>query len=156
MNDYGLNICLVWPEIPQNTGTIGRLCVATNSRLHLVKPLGFEIDEQRVRRAGLDYWKYVDLTVHEDLDAFMRILPPDDNQVFLIETKTQQTYFEAKFNKGAFLILGQETKGLPAPLMERYASRVFSIPMWDTRVRSLNLSNATSIVTYEALRQLQS
>jgi tRNA (cytidine/uridine-2'-O-)-methyltransferase len=154
VNDFALNIVLVWPEIPQNTGTIGRLCVATNSKLHLVKPLGFEIDEQRVRRAGLDYWKYVDLTVHEDLEAFMRILPPEDDQVFLIETKTKQTYFDAKFKKGSFLILGQETKGLPQPLMDRYAARVYSIPMWDTRVRSLNLSNATSIVTYEALRQL--
>jgi tRNA (cytidine/uridine-2'-O-)-methyltransferase len=150
---YDLSIVLVTPEIPTNTGSIGRLCLATNSTLHLVDPLGFDISDSRVKRAGLDYWKHVKLIRHKSFELFLNSLPSDAPTVFF-STKSKTSLFEKKFKKGSYLIFGSETKGLGAELIERFSENTFHIPQYDDRVRSLNLANAASIVVYEAIRQL--
>lgn len=149
--DGTLNIVLVEPEIPQNTGNISRTCAATRSRLHLIKPLGFDISEKAVRRAGLDYWSMVDLTVYENLEDFFARTGAED--VWLTTTKAPRAYTEAQFRDGCWLFFGKETAGLPRELRERYASRCIRIPM-RPEARSLNLSNSVAVVAYEALRQL--
>ena len=146
------NIVLVAPEIPQNTGTIGRLCVCLDARLHLVKPLGFLLDEASVRRAGLDYWQYVDLTVHESWAAFLAAEQPA--RLWLTSTKGQRTYLEAEFHEGDYLVFGQETAGLPPEFHARYSEQMITIPMPGRHARSLNLANAVAIVVYEGYRQL--
>jgi len=146
------NIVLVAPEIPQNTGTIGRLCVCLDARLHLVKPLGFLLDEASVRRAGLDYWQYVDLTVHESWAAFLAAAQPA--RLWLTSTKGQRTYLEAEFHEGDYLVFGQETAGLPPEFHARYSEQMITIPMPGRHARSLNLANAVAIVVYEGYRQL--
>ncbi len=148
-----LNIVLIEPEIPQNTGTIGRLCLATHSRLHLVKPLGFELDAHHLKRAGLDYWEHLDVTLHESSEEFLKSLP-ENAAISLIETREGPTIYETKFVQGHYLIFGKETTGLADWILQQKSAHLARIPMWDARVRSLNLSNAVSIVAYEALRQI--
>lgn len=145
-----VNIVLVEPEIPQNCGNIARTCAATRCRLHLVEPLGFDISEKAVRRAGLDYWPMVDLTVYTSLDDFFARNPHPD--LWLATTKAPQDYTAAHFAEGCWLFFGKETAGLPQWLREQYRDRCLRIPMRPD-ARSLNLSNSVAILTYEALRQ---
>ena len=145
-----LNIVLVEPEIPQNCGNIARTCAATRSRLHLVKPLGFDISEKAVRRAGLDYWPMVDLQVYENLDHFFAVNPQPD--LWLATTKAPRDYSQARFAPDCWLMFGKETAGLPEDLRRRYYERCIRIPMHPD-ARSLNLANSVAILTYEALRQ---
>jgi tRNA (cytidine/uridine-2'-O-)-methyltransferase len=143
-------ICLVEPEIPPNTGSVARTCGATESILHLVEPLGFSLDERAVRRAGLDYWHLVDVRVHASFEAFESARPP--GTLHLFSAGATRSYLEAPLLPGDCLVFGRESVGLPAPLLERFADRVWGIPTIGP-VRSLNLSNAVSIVLYEALRR---
>ncbi len=145
-----LHIVLVEPEIPQNTGNIARTCAATGAVLHLVEPLGFSLDEKHVRRAGLDYWDQVKIEVHTSLEAFLPLLK--GKEFVLVSRKARQGYADLSFGPDTFLVFGKETMGLPEDLLEAYPSRCIRIPMLDS-ARSLNLSNAVAIVTYEALRQ---
>ena len=145
-----LNIVLVEPEIPQNTGNIARTCAATRSRLHLVKPLGFDISERAVRRAGLDYWHMVDLTVYDSLDHFFSVNPRPD--LWLATTKAPWDYTQAELREGCWLMFGKETAGLPEDLRMRWYDRCVRIPMRPD-ARSLNLANSVAVLTYEALRQ---
>lgn len=147
-----LHIVLVEPEIPPNTGNIARSCAATGARLHLVKPLGFSIDDKTLKRAGLDYWQYVDLEVHESLEEFLEQYK--DMPMYLATTKGIRKYTEVTYEENAMLLFGKETAGLPRTFIEEYKERTIRIPMSkDTRLRSLNLSNSASIVLFEALRQ---
>jgi len=152
---HDLNVVLVEPEIPQNTGSVGRLCLATGTTLHLVEPLGFEITHSRLKRAGLDYWEHLKVVIHPSLEAFMASLPPGAPKVFFSK-KAGHTLFEHEFKPGTYLIFGKETMGLPDSLINAYPTETTRIPMYDARVRSLNLSNCVSIVVYEAIRQLGS
>jgi tRNA (cytidine/uridine-2'-O-)-methyltransferase len=145
------NIVLVEPQIPPNTGTIGRLCVNLGATLHLIKPLGFDIDDKAVSRAGLDYWKDLDLVVWESFDAFLQVHPINEKS-FLATTKTDKLYFDAKFQKGDFLLFGSETKGIREDVLLANKEQCITIPMGG-KGRSLNLGVAAGIVTYEALRQ---
>ena len=145
-----LNIVLVEPEIPQNCGNIARTCAATRSRLHLIRPLGFDISEKAVRRAGLDYWHMVDLTVYDNIDHFFSLHPQPD--VWLATTKAPRDYSQARFSSDCWLMFGKETAGLPEWLREKYRSRCIRIPMRED-ARSLNLANSVAILTYEALKQ---
>ena len=145
-----LNIVLVEPEIPMNTGNIARTCAATRSRLHLVKPLGFDISDKAVKRAGLDYWHMVDIHVYENLDDFFTKNP--DIDLWLATTKAPRDYSQATFSPDCWLMFGKETAGLPLSLRERYYERCIRIPM-RSDARSLNLANSVAILTYEALRQ---
>ena len=145
-----VNIVLVEPEIPMNTGNIARTCAATRSRLHLVEPLGFDISDRAVKRAGLDYWPMVDLRVYPSLDElFRQNLDPD---LWLATTKAPRDYAQARFRDGCWLFFGKETAGLPQAFRERYYDRCLRIPMRPD-ARSLNLANSVAILTYEALRQ---
>ena len=146
-----LNIVLVEPEIPQNCGNIARTCAATGSVLHLVKPLGFDISEKAVRRAGLDYWHLVDVRVYENLaDFFAR---NEIRQMWCLSTKAPRCYTEAQFQDGCYLLFGKETKGLPEDFLADHYEQTVRIPM-RSDARSLNLSNAVAITVFEALRQL--
>ena len=146
-----INIVLVEPEIPMNTGNIARTCAATGSRLHLVRPLGFDISDKAVKRAGLDYWSMVDLQVYDSLEELFRQNP--DPQVWLTTTKAARRYTVAAYTDGCWLFFGKETAGLPQGLLERYPERCVRLPMREN-ARSLNLANTVAVVTYEALRQL--
>ena len=146
-----VNVVLVEPEIPHNTGAIARTCAATGSRLHLVKPLGFDISDKAVKRCGLDYWHLVDITVYENIEDFFA--KNGDNNIYLATTKAPRAYSEADLSQSdVTLIFGKETAGLPKALREKYRDRCIRIPMID-RARSLNLSNSAAILIYEALRQ---
>lgn len=148
-----LHIVFVEPEIPPNTGNIARTCAATNTKLHLVKPLGFDIGEKAVKRAGLDYWPYVDLEVHESLDDFMDKYK--DKRKFLATTKGGKIYTEFEYRDDDMFLFGRETKGLPRDFIAENAELAIRIPMSeDTRLRSFNLSNSANIILFEALRQL--
>lgn len=147
------NIVLFAPEIPGNTGSIGRTCVALNLRLILIKPIAFDLSEKAVRRAGLDYWKYVNLTTYESWEEFMLQESPNENQLYLFSRFAQQsTYYNAGYNKGCYLVFGSETKGLPEFLQQQFPKRYFGLPMFNDHIRSLNLSNAATAAAYEALR----
>ncbi len=146
-----LNIVLVEPEIPQNTGNIARTCAATGARLHIVKPMGFEIDDKKLKRAGLDYWYLLDLTYYENIDEFFE--KNRDGKFFFFTTKAQRTHSDVEYTDKSFLIFGKETKGLPEELLLEHPEECVRIPMIDD-ARSLNLSNAVAIGTYEALRQM--
>ena len=145
-----LNIVLVEPEIPMNTGNIARTCAATRSRLHLVRPLGFDISDKAVKRAGLDYWPMVDLRVYDSLDHFFSENPDPD--LWLATTKAPRDYTAARLRDGCWLMFGKETAGLPEDLRRTYYDRCIRIPMRPD-ARSLNLANSVAILTYEALRQ---
>lgn len=146
-----LNIVLVEPEIPQNCGNIARTCAATGSKLHLIKPLGFDISEKAVKRAGLDYWHLVDVQVYECLDDFFARNAV--SQMWCLSTKAPRAYTEAAFSPDCYLFFGKETKGLPESFLEANRQSCIRLPMVD-QARSLNLSNAVAITVYEALRQL--
>ncbi|MEP6685259.1 MAG: tRNA (cytidine(34)-2'-O)-methyltransferase [Verrucomicrobiota bacterium] len=146
------NVVLVEPEIPPNTGNVGRLCLATQSTLHLVKPLGFSIDDRTLKRAGLDYWKEVDVMLWNSFGE-LQSAQSNDARYFFLTTKTQRAYYEVEFKPGDFLVFGRETKGLPEILLRDRADDLLTIPMHGTR--SLNLATAVAIVLFEATRQQQ-
>jgi tRNA (cytidine/uridine-2'-O-)-methyltransferase len=145
-----LNVVLVEPEIPQNCGNIARTCAATGARLHLIRPLGFDISEKAVRRAGLDYWHLVEVTDYEDLEDFFR--RNDVRQMWCLSTKAPRCYTEAEFEDGCYLFFGKETRGLPESFLEEHREKCVRIPM-RAEDRSLNLSNSVAITVFEALRQ---
>ena len=147
-----MNIVLVAPEIPYNAGAAGRLALATGSTLHLIKPLGFSLDEKAVRRAGLDYWKDVDLRVWESFDDFQNANP--NTRLWFLSTKASKGLWQAKFERGDFLIFGRESKGLPEEWTQR--ANALRIPMIEKSTRSLNLATSIGIVLYEACRQAES
>ena len=150
-----MQIVLVEPEIPQNTGSIARTCAATNSSLHLVGKLGFEISEKSVRRAGLDYWPFVNLTQHTDWQQYLEAAKPQ--QLWFFSKYGTAEYWDAPFSPTDALVFGSETKGLGRDFLARYEpTKILRIPIWCQGVRSLNLSNAVSIGLYEALRQTRS
>ncbi len=146
------NIVLVSPQIPQNTGSIGRICVNTDTKLHIIKPICFEINDKNVKRAGLDYWNLLDLTVWESLDEFLEENSDKTERFFFATTKSKKPYFKAEFKKGDFLFFGGESTGLPMELMQKRWQNALTIPMGENG-RSLNLSVAVGIVLYEAIRQ---
>jgi tRNA (cytidine/uridine-2'-O-)-methyltransferase len=146
------NIVLVHPQIPQNTGNISRLCVATNSKLHLVEPMGFHITDKLLKRAGLDYWEFLDLERHSSLEKF---LEKYSNERFIfLSSKVNKIYYDFSFKDGDFLIFGSETSGIPKEVHEKYSENFYTIPQFNNNVRCLNLSNSVSIVLYEAIRQV--
>jgi tRNA (cytidine/uridine-2'-O-)-methyltransferase len=144
------NVVLVEPEIPPNTGNIGRLCLATGSALHLVKPLGFAIDDRTLKRAGLDYWKEVDLRLWDSLEELLEA-KERKARLFFLTTKSDRAYYDVRFQPGDFLVFGRETKGLPESMLAANRERLLTIPMQGTR--SLNLATAVAIVLFEAVRQ---
>lgn len=145
------HIVLVNPQIPNNTGAIGRLCVNAGASLHLIKPIAFDIDEKAVRRAGLDYWHKLDLHVWENIEEFFLNNNIDKNAYFAT-TKTDKPYFEAQFKEGDYIFFGSETAGIPVEILQRYKEQNITIPMTQDG-RSLNLAISTGIVLYDALRQ---
>ena len=149
-----LNIVLVEPEIPQNTGNIARTCAAIGAKLHLVKPLGFSIDEKQVKRAGLDYWDKLDIEEHNNFNEFLKKYSPEKNNMYFITTKGTHCYSDIDYSKmeEVFILFGKETKGLPEDILKKYIEKTARIPMRET-LRSLNLSNSVAIVAYEILRQ---
>ena len=149
-----MNIVLLNPEIHVNTGNIGRTCVLTNTKLHLIKPLGFELDDKKIRRAGLDYWKDVQLFVWENLEHFWKENIENNNNVkiYFATTKTNQRYTNVKFNIDDYIMFGPESRGIPEEILNRYKESNITIPMLPLG-RSLNLSNAVAVVLFEALRQ---
>ena len=147
-----LNIVLVEPEIPANTGNIARTCAATGAVLHLIRPLGFDISDKAVKRAGLDYWHLVDVRVYDDLADFFRKTGAQD--FWLLSTKAPRSYTEAQFADNCWLVFGKETRGLPEDLLEEHYHRCLRIPI-RAEARSLNLANSVAVVAFEALRQLE-
>jgi len=147
------NIVLVEPEIPPNTGSIARLCGATDTTLHLVHPLGFKIDDKHLKRAGLDYWEFVKIIHWENFDQFLQA--QDENSLYFMTTKTKTKYTEAKFKHGDFMVFGKETKGLPEDVLKLYQDRCLTLPMTNKNIRSLNLAMTAGIVLYEAIRQCE-
>ena len=145
-----LNIVLIEPEIPQNTGNISRTCAATGARLHLVKPFGFEINDKHLKRAGLDYWQYLDITYYENQAEFFE--KNKDAKFFFFTTKALYRHSDVQYPDKAFLVFGKETKGLPEELLLENKESCVRIPMIE-EARSLNLSNAVAVATYEVLRQ---
>ncbi len=146
-----LNIVLIEPEIPQNTGNISRTCAATGARLHLVGPMGFRLDDKKMKRAGLDYWPLLDITVYENAQAFFS---QNNGPFFYFSTKARRVYTEVTYPDGAYLVFGKETAGLPEEWLRDYPDNSVRLPMLDDEAaRSLNLSNAVAVGTYEVLRQ---
>ena len=143
------NIVLVEPEIPQNTGNIARTCAATGSRLHLVRPLGFEIDDKKLKRAGLDYWHLLDITFYDDIDDFFS---KNSGNFYFASTKSLHRHSDVQFKDGDYILFGKETKGLDETLLKANKDKCIRIPMIED-ARSLNLSNSVAVVIYEALRQ---
>lgn len=146
-----INVVLVEPEIPQNTGNISRTCAATGSSLHMIRPFGFELSDKHLKRAGLDYWQYLDVHYYDSLDELFKKYYNGDNFYFM-STKGNKVYSDVKFKDGDFLIFGKESHGLPEPLLEKYYENTLRIPMLGN-LRSLNLSNSVALSVYEALRQ---
>ncbi len=147
-----MHVVLLEPEIPQNTGSIARLCAATNTTLHLVAPLGFRIEDRRLKRAGLDYWKYVDIRYHDSWSSFVTQHATDP--LLFFSKRGNASYTQAVFDESVYLVFGPETRGLPQELLAVNHRRTYCIPMMGQGVRSLNLANAVSIIVYEALRQM--
>ena len=150
-----LNIVLVEPEIPQNTGNIARTCAAIGAKLHLVYPLGFSISEKQLKRAGLDYWDKLEIEEHIDFKSFLDKYKPEENDMYFVTTKGQHVYSDAKYDKEKeiYLLFGKETKGLPEDILKKYIEKTIRIPMRQD-LRSLNLSNSVAIVAYEVFRQV--
>ena len=149
----GFNIVLIEPEIPMNTGNIGRLSLASGSRLHLVKPFGFELNDSRLKRAGLDYWKHIALFIYDSIDDFYK-KNKGKNMVYF-SSHGKQNYWSVNFEDNMFLIFGKESVGLPNIIIEKHEDSIFKIPILSTHVRSLNLANAVSVVVYEGLRSIE-
>jgi tRNA (cytidine/uridine-2'-O-)-methyltransferase len=147
-----INIVLFRPEIPQNTGNIGRTCVLTNAKLHLIGPMGFSISDKTVSRAGLDYWKELDVTLYGSYEELREKYK--DNKFYFSSTKGTKYHSEIEFEDDVFIVFGRESSGLPEYIMEENRENLFRVPMTDSSTRSLNLSNTVAIVAYEALRQL--
>lgn len=149
-----INVVMVEPEIPQNTGNIARTCAAIGAKLHLVKPLGFEITDKYLKRAGLDYWDKLDIEEHKSLNSFLAKYKPEENNMFFATTKASNCYSEVDYSNfdELFILFGKETKGLPEDLLEENLSNTIRIPMRE-HLRSLNLSNSVAIIVYEVLRQ---
>jgi len=148
-----LNIVLIEPEIPNNTGNIGRLALGSGSNLHLVKPFGFEISDSRLKRAGLDYWQHLNVTTYENIDVFFS-KNKDSNMVFL-SSHGNKNHWDIPFEDNLFLVFGKESVGLPKSIIEDNKDKLYRIPLYSEHVRSLNIANAVSIVAYEGLKQLQ-
>jgi tRNA (cytidine/uridine-2'-O-)-methyltransferase len=149
------SIVLYAPEIPGNTGSIGRTCVALGLRLVLIKPYGFSIDEKSLRRAGLDYWKHVNLKEYENFEEFLNLEKPQLAELCFFSKLGKNIYEESHvFSSRTFLIFGSETKGLPQEIFKMYSTRLYSLPMYSEHVRSLNLANAATTISYELLRQV--
>ncbi|MCG3147594.1 MAG: tRNA (cytidine(34)-2'-O)-methyltransferase [Verrucomicrobiae bacterium] len=146
-----MNVVLVEPEIPPNTGNVARLCAATNSTLHLIGPLGFRLDDRQLKRAGMDYWEHVTWKYWKSWDEFR----PATAQFWLVENKTDRLYTAVTYRPDDYLVFGRETAGLPAKLLEEHRDSVIAIPQYNPAVRSLNLANCVAIVLYEALRQVK-
>lgn len=145
-----MNVVLLEPEMPANTGNIGRTCVATDTRLHLIEPLGFKLNDKLIKRAGLDYWDKLDVTVYSDYQDFLDRNP--GAKIYMATTKGRHVYSEVSYEPDCFLMFGKESAGIPEELLLENQERCVRIPMWGD-IRSLNLSNSVSIVLYEALRQ---
>lgn len=145
-----LNIVLLEPEIPANTGNIGRTCVATGTRLHLIEPLGFKLNEKALKRAGLDYWDKLDVTVYSDFQDFLNRNP--GAKIYMATTKAPNVYTEADYEPDCYIMFGPESRGIPEDILVEHQETCVRIPMWGD-IRSLNLSNSVSIILYEALRQ---
>lgn len=149
----GFNIVLIEPEIPNNTGNIGRLSLAAGAKLHLVKPFGFEISDKRLKRAGLDYWKHVSLHIHENINVFFQ--KNAGKQFALFSSKASKDYTTIDFKDDIFLIFGKESIGLPKSIIDQHKDDLYKIPIASPHIRSLNLANAVSIVVYEGIRQVK-
>lgn len=149
-----LNVVLVEPEIPQNTGNIARTCAATGGKLHLVHPLGFSISDKAVKRAGLDYWDKLEIEEHTSFESFLEKYKPEENNMFFVTTKGKHVYSKPDYlnMNEVFVLFGKETKGLPENILKKYIDKTIRIPMRE-KLRSLNLSNSVSIVVYDILRQ---
>jgi len=147
-----LNIVLMEPEIPNNTGNIGRLALASGSHLHLVKPLGFEIDDTRLKRAGLDYWKHLNVHYYENIDAFFS--ENKDAKMAFLSSHGSKNHWDIPFEDNMFLVFGKESVGLPKSLVQAHPDKLYKIPLYSEHVRSLNLANAVGIVVYEGIKQL--
>ena len=147
-----MNIVLLEPEIPPNTGNVARLCAATGSQLHLIGPLGFRLDDRELKRAGMDYWQHVEWRVWDDWEEFEAELP-SGSQCWFVEQGGGKRYDEVNFDAEDYLVFGRETAGLPRALLERNTKTWLRIPMYNTQARSLNLANCVSLVLYESLRQ---
>ena len=147
-------IVLVAPEIPGNTGSIGRTCVALDLELILIKPLAFDIDEKAVRRAGLDYWKHVTLKTFENFQDFLDHEKPQAENMFFFSKNAKKAHFQAEFKKDCYLIFGSETRGIDSSILEKYPDSLVCLPMYSEHIRSLNLSNAATAAAYEAIRQI--
>lgn len=150
LDSLPFNIVLYQPEIPANTGNIGRLCVGSNSTLHLIKPFRFLMDDKSLKRAGLDYWQELDLAIHDDIDAILKSVPLE--KIYFCTTKSTNSYLDRTYDKGDYFIFGPESRGLPESLLEQYSDRCISIPM-SGKIRSINLSNSVAVILYEAIRQ---
>lgn len=147
----GFNIVLIEPEIPMNTGNIGRLCLASNSRLHLVKPFGFELDDSRLKRAGLDYWKHIDVTIYEDLNSFFEI--NKNKEMAFFSSHGKKEYWDLDYDEELFLIFGKESVGLSKDILKKNDKSLYTIPLFSDKIRSLNLANSVGIVIYEGIRK---
>lgn len=147
-----LSIVLVHPEIPGNTGAVGRTCVALDLELVLIHPLGFQISDKRVKRSGLDYWPHVRIAEFASWDAFLAGRTPRENQLFLFEEYAERSFYEPEYPEDAYLVFGSETKGLPAAIAEPLAHRMVHLPMRSAHIRSLNLANTVAAAAYQALR----
>nr|WP_319947819.1 tRNA (cytidine(34)-2'-O)-methyltransferase [uncultured Shimia sp.] len=152
MSDPSMKVVLVTPEIPFNTGAIGRTCVALNLELILIKPYGFSLDEKSVRRAGTDYWKHVHLTEYDSWQSFLDARKPSRESLYFFEEHGAQTVYDPEYKQDAFLVFGCESKGLPATILDGNEDRVFGLPMLNPLVRSLNLANVATAVIYQAMR----
>jgi len=150
----GVAVVLVAPQIPPNTGSIARTCAALNLQLHLIKPLGFEISDKHVRRAGLDYWPWVKLSVHDSWEKFLQESGCLPHQLYFFTTKTSKSYIDATYKDGDFLVFGSETTGLSSYFHSNYHDQRLTIPIDNPHVRSLNLASSVSVAVYEARRQL--
>lgn len=151
--EYERHVVLVAPEVHWNTGNIGRTCLGTGARLHLIKPLGFSLDSREVKRAGLDYWPEVDLSIWDDFESFLEHVSPLDNEVALFTKSGSQLFWSISPARRMFLVFGSETKGLPEPILSRFQHVTYRIPI-RAQIRCLNLSTAVGIALYESLRRV--
>jgi tRNA (cytidine/uridine-2'-O-)-methyltransferase len=147
-----MKIVLINPDIPWNAGNIGRTCVATGTELAFVGKMGFNLSDKEIRRSGLDYWQFLKHSVHADFDSFLASLPPEPSLIFF-STRGVKSYWEAPYREDSCLVFGAETAGFPDWMYEKYADRLYGIPMWSDRVRSLNLSTSAGVALYEGLRR---